>query len=624
MQDFDSHFPRHQNIHDIGSRDDDEASVDSISMDLGQLASGAQVPSWSQKLHTPEASMLSETGRNLSGYTEGYPSRLTSSQGTVVRTHSKSQLGPAHIGAPSFKHSSSTMQPSKVSMTPERQTIGAPSATRSLVNQRPPSPSFPSHNPSQLLNFSDRNPTAMGPPTDPRRRPGQKNLGYRDQVSEDSLPLPSRDVYQDSTQKLLPPNVRPSSASIPPVQQKKRAPSVQQRNLEISEYESSTREHSMLPSENMGSGSRSSLGNSSSDQSNPLMVDSPGKSITSSLFDAVIKSGKPVNSSLKGSLIPSNPLANVSSSASFHGSKLHPAVSQKKVEHAALKPGLSPSSLALISSEQMPGAVNSSNPVSSLLSSLVAKGLISSSKSDLLSGSPKIPDQPVDDVPGIASTTAAPISSVSATISKPIVSTTSENALKSSDNVTQSTTEIKNLIGFEFKPDVVRKFHPDVISDLLDDLPHECNICGLRLKLQEQLDRHMEWHALKVPEISRRWYVSTVDWVEGMGQLCLGTCPSDVLGGSGEILESSESMVPADESQCACILCGELFEDFYSQERDQWMFKGALYLTPSTDDRVGLTSDASISSPIVHANCISEDSMQDLGLACDVELVSDK
>ncbi|KAL8505036.1 hypothetical protein ACS0TY_016296 [Phlomoides rotata] len=593
--DFDSHLPRHQNIHDIGSRDDDEASADSISMDLGQLASGAQVPSWSQKLHPPDGSILSETGRSLSGYSEGYTSKLTSSQGTVGRMHSKSQLGPAHIGAPSFKGSTGTVPPTKVSMTQERQAIGAPSSTRSSLHQRSPSPSFPSHNPSQLLNnFAERNPTAMGPPTDPRRRPGQKNTGYRDQVSEDSLHLPSRDVYQDGTQKLLPPNVRPSSASVPPIQQRKRAPSTHQRNLEIPEFESS----------------------SSSDQSNSLMADSPGKSVTSSLFDVLVKSGIPGSSSLKGSLIPSNPPANVSSSASFRGSKLPSAVSQKKVKQAALI-----SSLALSSSEQMPSAVNSSNPVSSLLSSLVAKGLISSSKSDpLLSASPKIPDQPVDNVPGIASSTAAPVSSVSVTMSKPIISTkaepsSSEPALKSSDGVTQSTTKIKNLIGFEFKSDVVRKFHPDVISDLLDDLPHQCNICSIRLKLQEQLDRHMEWHALKVPEISRRWYVNTDDWVSGMGQHCLGTCPSDVLGDSGEILESSESMVPADESQCACILCGELFEDFYSQEKNQWMFRGALYLTTSSDERVGPTSDASISSPIVHANCISEDSMHDLGLA---------
>lgn len=554
VQDFDSHFPRHQNIHDIGARDDDEASLDSISMDLGHLASGP--------------------GRTLPGYSEGYPSRSTSSLGTVGRTPSKSQLGSAHIGAPSYKLPTSTMPPNKVSITPERHTIGAPLSSRSIMHQRPPSPSFPSHNPSQLLNnFAERNPAAMGPPTDPRRRPGQKNVGYRDQVSEDSLPLP--------------PNVRPSSASIPPIQQKKRAPS-HQRNLEIPEFESE---------------SRSSIGNSSSDQSNPLMVDSPGKSITSSLFDAVVKSGIPGSSSSlkKGSLVSSNP----------------PAVSQKKVKKAALKTGSSPSSLPIFSSEQTPGAVNSSNPVSSLLSSLVAKGLISSSKSDsILSGPPKITDQPVDNVPGIASTTPAPGSSVSATMSKPIVSTTTE------PSSSESTTKIKNLIGFEFKPNVIRKFHPDVISDLLDDLPHDCNICGHRLKLQEQLDRHMEWHAMKVPEISRRWYVNEVDWVEGMGQICIETCPSDVLGGSGEILENSESMVPADESQCACILCGELFEDFYSQERGQWMFKGALYLTPSSDERVGPIGDASISSPIVHANCISQDSMHDLGLACDVDLVS--
>ncbi|KAH6807436.1 hypothetical protein C2S51_028544 [Perilla frutescens var. frutescens] len=652
--DFESHLPGHQNLHDIGSRDDDEASVDSISMDRGQVASVAQVSLWSQKLHPPEGSMLSGTGKTLSGYSEGYPSGLKNSQSATGRTHSQSQLSQTHIGSPSYKFPMNEMPLSKASMSQERQALGPSSSTRSLMHQRPPSPSVSSHSQNQFLNnVAERNPATVGPPTDPRRRPGQKSMSYRDQVPEDS-PMPTREVYQASTQRIHPPNLRSAATLIPPTQQRKHPSSAVQRNLEISQFESSGQEHRMLPSQISGSESRSTMGNSSSDQSNPFTVDSPGKSITSSLTGSLnnpsfqeARSG----SSLGGvqSSLPSVP-PNASSSPRAHGSIVPTAFSQKKVERPPLPTVPPPSSLAGIGSEQTPSAVNStSNPFSSLLSSLVAKGLISSSKSDpVLSASPK-PDQPVDRVPGTASTSSAPVSSVpvtmskptvsatmskpivSATMSKPIVSATDEQSLskpslKDSDSFAFSTSKIKHLIGFEFKPDVVRNFHPDVIGDLLCDFPHLCSICGLKLKFQEQLDRHMEWHASRVPEhdplskMSRSWYTNVVDWVSGLGNIQLESSPLDI-GGSGDILESSEPLVPADESQCACILCGELFEDFYNQERDEWMFKGALYLTiPSTDERLGPTSVASILSPIVHSDCISEDTVNDLGLASDIKL----
>ncbi|KAL6496310.1 hypothetical protein OROGR_029568 [Orobanche gracilis] len=587
--DFDTPLQRSRNIHDIGSRDVDEASSDSLSMDQTQVPSRTRLPVWSQKSHPPEEI----TGKTISGYSEGYPTGK-SSLSALGKTYSLSNLDPARMEAPISKFLANTIPGPNVSTTQPQQALEAISSlTKSVMHQHPPSSAISSQNPKKQLlnNFPERNQTSVSLPTDPRRPPGHKNMGSHDQFFEDA--------YPGSTQRVLPQSLRSSSALIAPNQQRKHGPSAQQRNIEVSE----------LPSQITGSETRST--NSSSDQSNPQPVESPGKSITSSLFDAVGKSGTTKSTNISGSLVkPSSREARPGSSTNIHGSMLISTISQKPLETGP----------PLVVGPEKTSEVNStSNPVSSLLSSLVAKGLISSSKPDsVICASAKIiPDQPLDRV-----------SSVPVTSSKPLIPVIDEPssfkpAASASHGLPESQEKIKNLIGFEFRPDIIRNLHPDVINDLLCDVPHQCCICGLRLKLQERFDRHMEWHASRVADDdnssskdSRRWYTNLVDWVARIDPLDISACSDD------EILDCSQPMVPADESQCACILCGELFEDFYCQEKDKWMFKGAIYLTdpsPESRERIATTSDAAaLWSPIVHADCLSEESVRDLGLVCDV------
>ncbi|KAK9072784.1 hypothetical protein SSX86_009219 [Deinandra increscens subsp. villosa] len=270
-----------------------------------------------------------------------------------------------------------------------------------------------------------------------------------------------------------------------------------------------------------------------------------------------------------------------------------------------------------------------SGDMSSILSTLVAKGLISTSKNNSKNKSPSddnispivassvIPTiSPIvasSVIPAISSIVASSvIPAISPIVASSVISTSSTSvdlspsnpAPKSATNIAQSTIEeIKCPIGFQFRTDVIREFHPGVISDLIEELPHQCSICGLRFKLQARFDKHMEWHTLKNSDSdpSRRWFLNSDDWVNG-------SCTESTLEIDGEM------MVNADESQSVCVLCGEMFDDFYSLERSKWMFKGAAYLD-ITNGEVGNCKNG----VIVHVNCVSDHSLTDLGLVNDVK-----
>ncbi|KAI3442863.1 hypothetical protein J3R85_000559 [Psidium guajava] len=310
--------------------------------------------------------------------------------------------------------------------------------------------------------------------------------------------------------------------------------------------------------------------------------------------------------------------------------------SQVKVGLPPVPPG--PPTVVDNAADRSSSAVETtSNPVSSLLSTLVAKGLISTSKPESTSASSQMHMKVQNEAKDNLAAGFGPDSSASVSIAMPVSST--EDDVPIAEQVTKSSApplphsprEIKNLIGFEFKPSVVREFSESVISELFEDFPHRCGICGVQLKFQDHLDQHLAWHDSKDPESrgllspSRGWYPNLTDWVDRKGYL---PCESEHFGSeekSGETTEMHGPMVPADESQCACILCGELFDDVYSLERDEWMFKGAVHMDipPASGTMMSIKNQSSPQGPIVHASCISESSPQDLGLANDVKLEKD-
>ncbi|XP_020088535.1 polyadenylation and cleavage factor homolog 4 [Ananas comosus] len=360
---------------------------------------------------------------------------------------------------------------------------------------------------------------------------------------------------------------------------------------------------------------------SGTSESNKTANETSGQPSASDLLAALMKSGpnpisNPQNINIQPPLPTGPPPIHALSS---HGNSA-PAPVPPPMNNTVLPPlppgPPPPSSLVRTASHISNNNTGSvGNPLSSLLRSLVAKGLISSPATETPAATIAQPSHKVPNIVLSTSTTTA-VQPFSAKESP------AESVAPIAAALSQSTeTKMQVLIGVDFKSEIMREYHPMVIESLFDSLNHQCRICGLRFGLEEQLHGHLEWHASKklmsndFSSVTRKWYADTSRWIAGsvepqIGQMKPTSSGDDVVG---SVEEQCEMMVPADENQIICALCGEPFEDVYSHERDEWMYKDTVYLNlPSNQSGIRYMDVNKGQGPIVHAKCISRSSTNDL------------
>ncbi|XP_043698332.1 polyadenylation and cleavage factor homolog 4-like isoform X2 [Telopea speciosissima] len=639
---------------DIGSRLNREAFSDSKSItQRGQATFGHRTsPTWS--LQEPH---LLDTHTSQTSMVSGGSDSWSSSSLTMAGL--RSQMVPSSVSSGVLEQQRH-LPPGSAS--PSRQ---------SPIHQHPRSPSSSSlHQHQQSHNLSEQDHPQAQSFDQPALKPSQL-AGLLNRVPQESFHIPVNPPGNSQNlqlnQSTPPQHLRTSSALMPFPQLKPHAPLLQQPQAEKMLSQFSGQSQKLLhQGPNFGT---LTTGSSLLSHSNCSSADPIGESNASSLLSAILKKGLLSNNLASGGLpnlnfqesgsLPSNmsiqpPLPNgpppvqhaassipmvsegsLLASASHGNASTISTLPQKTTVRPPLPPGPPPSSSIGGSTSVQMSSVTSAAPntLSNLLSSLVAKGLITTSTTESSTVSTtQVLSQNQNQSPGPITISSVSVSSCPAAAT--LLSTSgnelpfTESCLKTTTSLSQGTTsESKGLIGIEFKPEIIRESHSSVISGLFDDLPYHCEICGLRIRFEERLNEHMEWHASKNPEqsscnmVSRRWYANLGDWIAGNRGHPSGPTSAASTEVSAKVLEENEQAVPADESQCVCVLCGELFEDFYSFLRDEWMFKGAVYMSlPAREGNGGTSGGSAIQGPIVHANCISQSSVYDLRLTERVKL----
>lgn len=118
----------------------------------------------------------------------------------------------------------------------------------------------------------------------------------------------------------------------------------------------------------------------------------------------------------------------------------------------------------------------------------------------------------------------------------------------------------------------------DTINLLYDTKSLQCLQCGLRFKDKKLLNNHLDYHFRKNKRekersnkaFSRQWFLPLSSW----NRSSAAALPSE--GGIGGVVEKESSFVIAREEQLDCPVCGEVFDQFWEEEEEEWLCKDSV------------------------------------------------